>query len=252
METQDPQPGEPTKKCSQCGEEVLKSAKRCKHCQADLRSWINRHPFQTFLLIILGIGMFPVIMAVVSSDIKPSNQTTTQPATKTEDIKPVPLNEQLTKQIETIGTFKGEEYRGSLEKINSELLLITFWSSLINDAKKNSDANIQKLGKNLETKLVQLQTREFPKMRADYGQLVGKTLWEHDVDVKVFGNGNSTIEFTGGIFAANKNIKDAQTAIQDMLKKLRFDKANYRWFSGADEYNYYDIESSKDSEIAVN
>ena len=89
-------------------------------------------------------------------------------------------------------------------------------------------------------------------MRADYGKLVGKTLWEHDVDVTISGSGNSIIEFSGGVFAANKNIKDAQTAIQDMLKQLRFDKANYRWYSGADEYDYYSIESKKDNEISIN
>ena len=72
------------------------------------------------------------------------------------------------------------------------------------------------------------------------------------MDVKVFGSGNSTIELSGAVFATNKNIKDTQTAIQDMLKKLRFDKANYKWFNGADEYNYYAIESSKDNEISIN
>jgi hypothetical protein len=130
--------------------------------------------------------------------------------------------------------------------------VISLWSGLTNQAKNNGDANIKKLGKDLEAKLIQFQIKEFPKMRADYGKLVGKTLWEHDVDVTVFGSGNNTIEFTGGVFAANKNIKDAQTALQDMLKKLRFDKANYRWYSGADEYDYYDIKSSKDTEIAIN
>lgn len=253
METQNLQSDGPTKKCPHCGETIQVSAKKCPYCQSDLRSWINRHPFLTFLLIIFGIGLFPVLMAGLSSDIsKPSTQTATPGTTNNETLKSEPLDKQLTKQIETIGSFKGEEYRGSLEKINSELLLITFWSSLTMEAKNSSDANIKKLGKDLEAKLVQLQIREFPKMRADYGKLVGSTLWEHDVDVKLFGSGNSTIEFSGAVFAANKNIKDAQTAIQDMLKKLRFDKANYKWFNGADEYNYYTIESKKDNEIAVN
>lgn len=37
-----------------------------------------------------------------------------------------------------------------------------------------------------------------------------------------------------------------------MLKNLRFDKADYKWYDGADEYSYYDIESKKDTEIAIN
>jgi hypothetical protein len=248
METQQK---EETKKCRSCGEEVLKSAKKCKHCQADLRSWINQHPFVTFLLIIAGITFFPILIVSITSDTnKTAEQTNTQ-TTQNNVLKEAPLDEQLTTQIDTIGKFKGDDYRGSIEKINTEVLLITFWSGLTNQAKNNTDAKIKKLGKDLETKLIQLQVKEFPKMRADYGKLVGKTLWEHDVDVAVFGSSNSTIEFTGGVFAANKNIKDAQTAIQDMLKQLRFDKANYKWYSGADQYEYYDIESSKDNEIAI-
>ncbi|HAT74134.1 MAG: hypothetical protein US30_C0006G0031 [Candidatus Moranbacteria bacterium GW2011_GWF2_36_839] len=250
METQQT---EQTKKCSACGENILKSAKKCKHCQADLRSWINRHPIMALILIIIGIGFFPILMAGLSSNTSQSkNQADTQETVKTEELKSVPLDEQLTKQIATISTFKGDDYRGSIEKINSEVLLITFWSSLTKQAKSNSDAKVNKLGKDLETKLIQFQIKEFPKMRADYGKLVGKTLWEHDVDVTISGSGNSIIEFSGGVFAANKNIKDAQTAIQDMLKQLRFDKANYRWYSGADEYDYYSIESKKDNEISIN
>ena len=252
METQNPQSGEPTKKCPKCGEDILKSAKRCKYCQADLRSWINRHPFLTFILIIVGICFFPILMTSInSSENKASQQTTTPDTSKSEALKEAPLNERLTKQIETIGTFKGDDYRGSVEKINSELLLVTFWSSLTMEAKNNNDTNIKKLGKDLEAKLTQFQVKEFPKMRADYGKLVGKTLWEHDVEVAVSGSSNNIIGFSGAVFAANKNIKDAQTAIQDMLKKLRFDKANYQWSSGADEYNQYTIESKKDNEIAV-
>lgn len=244
---------EQTKKCSECGEDILKSAKKCKHCQADLRSWINRHPILAFILIIMGIGFFPILMAGLSSNTSQSNnQATTQGTTKTEELKSAPLDEQLTKQIATISTFKGDDYRGSIEKINSEVLLITFWSSLTKQAKNNSDAKINKLGRDLEAKLIQFQIKEFPKMRADYGKLVGKTLWEHDVDVTIGGAGNNTIEFSGAVFAANKNIKDAQTAIQDMLKQLRFDNANYKWYNGADEYNQYKIESSKDNEITIN
>lgn len=252
METQNQQSEGPTKKCPKCGEDILQSAKRCKHCQADLRSWVNRHPIKTFFLIILLIAIFPIFMASInSSKDKASQKTTVSDMSKSEALKEAPLDEQLAKQIETIAAFKGDDYRGSVEKINSEMLLITFWSSLTMEAKNNNDANIKKLGKDLETKLTQFQVKEFPKMRADYGKLVGKTLWEHDVDVAVSGSSNNVIQFSGAVFAANKNIKEAQTAIQDMLKKLRFDKANYQWYSGASEYNQYTIESKKDNEIAV-
>lgn len=44
------------KKCLHCGEEVLFNAKKCKHCKSDLRSWINRHPIITLIIIIFVVG----------------------------------------------------------------------------------------------------------------------------------------------------------------------------------------------------
>ena len=248
MENQAPQSEGKRKKCTQCMGDVDVKAKKCIHCGSDLRSWINRHPLMTLFLLVVGLVMFPFIMAGINNTT--SNESTLTSQSVHEELKSEPLDKQLTQQIETISKFNGNEYRGSVEKINNELLLITFWSNLTNEAKRSEDANVQKLGKTLETKLIQLQIKEFPLMRADYGKLAGSTLWEHDVNVSVFGTGDSTIEFSGAVFAANKNIKDAQQVIRDMLKNLRFDRANYKWFDGADEYSYYTIESLKDSEIA--
>lgn len=42
---------EKTKKCPKCGEEILASAKVCKHCKSDTRGWFNRHPILSALLI---------------------------------------------------------------------------------------------------------------------------------------------------------------------------------------------------------
>lgn len=59
METQ--QSEGQTKKCPKCGELIQLSAKRCKHCQADLRNWFVRHKIITGILILL------VIIIVVSA-----------------------------------------------------------------------------------------------------------------------------------------------------------------------------------------
>lgn len=46
-----------TKKCPKCKEEVLKGAKKCKHCGADLRNWFMRHKVISVFLILLFIGI---------------------------------------------------------------------------------------------------------------------------------------------------------------------------------------------------
>ena len=52
-----------TKQCSQCKKEVDLKAKKCSHCQSDLRSWFARHKILTgiggfilFFMIIVAIG----------------------------------------------------------------------------------------------------------------------------------------------------------------------------------------------------
>lgn len=50
---QNPQPEGQIKKCPKCREDILKSAKRCKHCQGDLRNWFARHKVMTGILVII-------------------------------------------------------------------------------------------------------------------------------------------------------------------------------------------------------
>jgi len=48
---------EQTRKCPKCKEEVLKGAKKCKHCGADIRNWFMRHKIISILLFFMVIGM---------------------------------------------------------------------------------------------------------------------------------------------------------------------------------------------------
>lgn len=68
---------EQTKKCPKCGEEILMSAKICKHCKADLRNWFLKHRVITGVLILIVIGIISSVSGkdkgenkVVSSDNK--------------------------------------------------------------------------------------------------------------------------------------------------------------------------------------
>ncbi len=82
METQ---PQEKTKKCPKCGEEILASAKRCKHCQADIRNWFARHKIITGIIILFVIGI--ALGSGNKSDKKEpvkSNNETKQVETKSE------------------------------------------------------------------------------------------------------------------------------------------------------------------------
>lgn len=61
-----------TRQCPQCKETIMKDAKKCKHCGADLRNWFARHKIVTGLLVLFAVGI------VMSSTAK-SKPTSTQP-----------------------------------------------------------------------------------------------------------------------------------------------------------------------------
>lgn len=76
--------------------------------------------------------------------------------------------------------------------------------------------------------------------RARYAKLLGDELWEHDIKVKTL-NGGKTIEFVGGIFAANKNIKDFQEKVYGNLVAYGYTRSQYKWIEHDTEYTYFDI-----------
>ncbi len=54
-------PNETMKKCKKCGEEILASAKTCKHCHSDLRNWFMKHKIITIFVI------FPIVLTMFVS-----------------------------------------------------------------------------------------------------------------------------------------------------------------------------------------
>ncbi|MGN6509109.1 MAG: hypothetical protein ACTHLD_06575, partial [Chitinophaga sp.] len=97
--------------------------------------------------------------------------------------------------------------------------------------------------------LIAFQKRRFPLFRTAYAEKAANKLWEQDVYVEVTGARSTYICFTGGLFAANKNIKEAYEAIKEDLIKYRFKQARFSWYKGQDDYTYYTIESHKDTDV---
>lgn len=158
--------------------------------------------------------------------------------------------ERLEKEVASLNAFDGSEYYKSVTSLQVEVALFVAWARILEESKNNKNADVQRLSRNMEQKVRSIQLREFPKMRKAYGVLVDELLWEQNIDVKVFGSSNGTLELVGAIFASNKNIKDVQVMISDIAKMLRFDRINYRWYAYSD-YTYYTIESLPDSEVST-
>lgn len=54
--TEEKQHGQ-TKSCPKCKESILREAKKCKHCGADLRNWFFKHKIITVIIILFVFGV---------------------------------------------------------------------------------------------------------------------------------------------------------------------------------------------------
>lgn len=157
------------------------------------------------------------------------------------------LTESLKLEINSADKADFSTYRGTIEKMQLEILLFNNWRELIAKGKNSNEENIQ-LAQKLQEKVGKIQAREFPILRKEYVNITNKLMWEHDIEVSISSN-NSEINFTGGVFAANRNKKEFQENIHSVLKQFRFKKANYRWFSGDRKNTYWNVYSGKDSDL---
>lgn len=157
---------------------------------------------------------------------------------------------QLKREIESLD--KGVDFTGykeSLDAIQMELVLFSAWAINIDEASKSENQEIKSLGEKLKGKVEKIQLSEFPKLRKAYGKIVDKKLWEQNIEVETIGNTSKTIQFTGAIFASNKNKQDTQETLSELLNLLRFKKVNYKWYEYDDEYTYYELDTPKDNAI---
>ncbi len=169
---------------------------------------------------------------------------------KTDQEKNAKATEVLQRELGSFNKpFDSSNYRGDVTKLQMEVVLFGAWAKLVNEYKAYNDPQVKQLAAELEKKASTLQAREFPAMRKAYGEVVGKGLWESNVDVNVYGSGNKTIELVGALFANNKNVGQAQAQIGDAIKMFRFTRVNYKWFKYDDEYNYYNLEVPADSTV---
>jgi len=157
------------------------------------------------------------------------------------------LQKQIQREINTLKNFDSSQYKTSVESISVELAFLPVWVDMINEAKESDSQELNNLSEQLTQSVKQFQIKEFPVMRKEYGKLMNNVLWEHNIEVKVLGSYNSTIELIGGYFADNANIKEMQQEIQEMLTQLRFDRVNYKWYKYASEYQYYKLDSTADN-----
>lgn len=82
-----------TKTCPKCIEIIQASAKRCKHCQADLRNWFARYK------VLTGLGLFIVIIIVLVSAGGDKDKSGDNNASSNKESGPTEKAEQVTYKV---------------------------------------------------------------------------------------------------------------------------------------------------------
>lgn len=155
--------------------------------------------------------------------------------------------EQIGRELNSVKTFDGSEFRGTKEMINAEVVLFGAWAQLIADAKKHDLSAAQKDSvARLRRRVAAVQESELPRMRAAWVRMLRDAMWEHDLDVRSSGR---TLKLTSAIFASNAGVKKIREAVHEQAMLLRFRRVEYRWYPGADRYTSYEIESPADGAV---
>jgi hypothetical protein len=218
----------------------------------DTRPWYKKMRFViplSFLLVFIIGSQLDSTKEASASNLKTSNANVNAVSSSIETLT---VKEQLQKEIRDIKENLDVSKVSSLTDPQDFTLAVAVYKAqalIIDQGKRSEDPESQELAKELERKVSVSQKKNFPILRKAFARLMKDKLWEHDIDVNVSGTNNSVLTFTGGIFAANKNIKDVQQMIWDQMEMLRFKRVNYKWYKYDDEYTYYNVESAKDAEV---
>lgn len=149
----------------------------------------------------------------------------------------------------SISNYMPDIYRGAANANIRGAEQLNDWRIALIDHKANgtwSDSILMIL-KEAKSKLIKLKVSELPKLRVDYVKNTGESLWDRDIYIKVIGKNKDIIEFTGGIYAANRSKKQTQESLYDDFMILGFKKVIYKWYKGQTDYSYYTMNSNPDN-----
>lgn len=238
-------------KCKECGKEVSTQAKACPSCGAAA-------PKKTSLVTWIVLG-FIVILAIgmcVGPGDKGSSgggSTASAPARKANS---GPDRAATLKDVDAIYTAMKEMKVAAIgDNWQAALLVLGVFDKAVKTVRMAEAAKLEgedaKRVADLKALVVKRQLETFPALRKAAVKEFDKKLWESDVDVEVGGDRATRITFIGGMFAANRNIAQAQQTMEPLMKRLRFKQSRYKWIPSAEQWTYYDMKPPADSDLVV-
>lgn len=156
------------------------------------------------------------------------------------------LKVDIGKTIDHLNKNKFSFSRETVAGLTSEL--DSYYEALLLAKKTNDIDTLKKLGEKLRKVVRSKQKTNLPIMRRDYGLISKNTLWQEDIEVYTTGSRNQNIYYVGGIFAANRNKQDYYNVLEPVLKRFKFKRVYFKWYSG-DNGIYYTINPEPDDAV---
>jgi hypothetical protein len=260
--------------CRECGGKVSTEVAYCPHCGAvspagHLHSpppqpvagplLPPKHQPGCFSIGCGGLAILFVIGLIASAGDDASTRATTSSIERATVSTPERTPEQskaaymvqIERELVSVRDgFDGSTYRGSTDAVNMEVVLFGTWGKVIGEARSHALTESEKAKvTELRGLISQIQIREFPRMRAAWAEKMRTAMWEHDVSFTTGGTASRTIRLSASIFASNANIQQVQQGISEQLTLLRFRRVEYRWYRGADDYQYYTLQPPPDGAV---
>jgi len=158
----------------------------------------------------------------------------------------------VRREMNSFETFDVSKFTGTNFGFLAVNTAFQVWASMVEEAKGFSLGPEGKaLVEQFREGAIEVQKRALPEIRDAYGPHMRELLWEKNLTAKTFGDGFQTIEFVGGVFAANRNMKVFNDELWETFRILRFKQVRYKWFKEATEYTYFDIDGPDDGDLVV-
>lgn len=139
----------------------------------------------------------------------------------------------------------------SKEGVMIQTALLGAWAKVYQDGASHELTPDEESKRKRFRSLVEKQNEQrFPKLRQAQARIIKQVMWENDVDVVSLGARNERLRLTGGVFAANRNIKEGMEALNETARLLRFKRVDFEWYRGADS-TYYDLKPLPDRALAT-
>lgn len=229
--------------------ELLRSM---KNANKGLFSKIDKRPLYKKKRYIIPLVI--LLLGAITNQFNDQKQTEAAASTQTSDtveVAGIDLKTIIKNNIKSING--GDDFtKNEMTSAASFQIIAALYKAYaltINQGKQSTDKEVLKLTDELQKRVMASQQKNFPKLRKAYQEFVYDKLWENNIDVEVSGSRNIVLKFTSVFFADNKNIKESQEKLTEMLILLRFKQTQYRWHKEQDEFTIYTIESPKDGEI---